>query len=312
MEQQDSAVGPKQLTFVAREEKVSVHQFDKIGNAVQLSGRKESDRVVRAGQQIIGASDSSLDSSSAIETTSAKALVAEALVHAHKSMISAHVQRKTKSLENSFVGGKWFELQQGNLHVYVVTTSNSSRNRTESVQKLDRSPERIKRNSKAFTSPMDETPDATATNITSKLAGKFGFHVAKFGGTWLCSPRNLVLAEPRDGCSAVLNEAELRGKVAVVLRGGCFYASKARMLQEAGAVGMVLVNDPGSDLLHMPAGDLPVQDLYIPSMMISATAGKAIQDVLEQNTQQSRVVAWPSTAAASSCSSHLLGGCCPK
>ncbi|WP_108802643.1 PA domain-containing protein [Aquimarina sp. Aq107] len=55
----------------------------------------------------------------------------------------------------------------------------------------------------------------------------------------------LVVAEPIDGCS-ITNEAELTGNIAVLRKGGtCSLREKAVNAQNAGAVGVVIVNDNG-------------------------------------------------------------------
>ena len=51
---------------------------------------------------------------------------------------------------------------------------------------------------------------------------------------------------PASGCGEVQNEHEVKGRVAIVPRGGCFFADKVRIMQEAQAVGVIVVNTPGA------------------------------------------------------------------
>lgn len=55
--------------------------------------------------------------------------------------------------------------------------------------------------------------------------------------------RLVCVDPPRADCATVANAAELRGAVALVVRGGCSFALKARRVQAAGAVAMVLANN---------------------------------------------------------------------
>lgn len=51
-------------------------------------------------------------------------------------------------------------------------------------------------------------------------------------------------AAPYTACSPIENAAELRGHIALALRGDCMFAVKARQLQEAGATGVIVIGEP--------------------------------------------------------------------
>eukprot|EP00937_MAST-01D_sp_MAST-1D-sp2_P004856 g4856.t1 len=119
------------------------------------------------------------------------------------------------------------------------------------------------------------------SNATAAVAS-FPFVKAKFGGELHCDPRPLALPVPASGCGEVQNDAEVRGRVAVVRRGGCFFAEKARNMQEAQAAGVVVVNSEGSALVAMPAGELPVHDLSISAIMVPHAAGAALENLVRQ------------------------------
>ncbi|HHT9077188.1 TPA: PA domain-containing protein, partial [Flavobacterium psychrophilum] len=42
---------------------------------------------------------------------------------------------------------------------------------------------------------------------------------------------------------AAINAAELAGKIAVIRRGGCSFAIKVKFAQNAGAIGVIIVNN---------------------------------------------------------------------
>lgn len=52
---------------------------------------------------------------------------------------------------------------------------------------------------------------------------------------------SIVKASPYTACGPVDNAAELKGHIALALRGDCMFAAKARRLQEAGAIGVIFL-----------------------------------------------------------------------
>uniref|UniRef100_A0A915N145 alpha-1,2-Mannosidase n=2 Tax=Meloidogyne javanica TaxID=6303 RepID=A0A915N145_MELJA len=66
----------------------------------------------------------------------------------------------------------------------------------------------------------------------------------------------IVLVDPFKACnsSQLFNGNELRGKIAVILRGDCMFEDKALLVQREGAVGLIIIgnNQQGSSFEHMP------------------------------------------------------------
>lgn len=50
-------------------------------------------------------------------------------------------------------------------------------------------------------------------------------------------------ASPYTACGEIVNAEQLKGQIALVLRGDCMFAAKARRLQEAGAVGVIFIGE---------------------------------------------------------------------
>lgn len=50
-------------------------------------------------------------------------------------------------------------------------------------------------------------------------------------------------ASPYTACGPIDNAGELKGHIALVLRGDCMFAAKARRLQEAGATGVIFIGE---------------------------------------------------------------------
>lgn len=82
-------------------------------------------------------------------------------------------------------------------------------------------------------------------------------------------------ANPSQGCSAPLNN--LAGKIALIDRGTCVYSSKARYAQDAGAVGVIIINNVAGDLT-MAGNDSNY--LTIPVISITLEKGNLIKAAL--------------------------------
>jgi len=86
-----------------------------------------------------------------------------------------------------------------------------------------------------------------------------------------------------DACSSLTNAAAVAGKVALVDRGTCFFVDKARTVQAAGAIAMVVVNNvPDTSALGM-AGDDP--SIAIPSVSVTQADGTALRNALSQGVE---------------------------
>ena len=89
-------------------------------------------------------------------------------------------------------------------------------------------------------------------------------------------------------CNVAFNAQNVAGKIAVVYRGVCEFGTKALNAQNAGAIGVVVVNnDPGDGTIDMGAGaDGPA--VTIPVIMVSANVGQRINAAV--NSGQARAV----------------------
>lgn len=54
---------------------------------------------------------------------------------------------------------------------------------------------------------------------------------------------SIVKASPYTACGPIDNAVELKGRIALALRGDCMFAVKARWLQEAGAIGAIFIGE---------------------------------------------------------------------
>jgi hypothetical protein len=80
------------------------------------------------------------------------------------------------------------------------------------------------------------------------------------------------------GCNALVNGAEIAGKIAVVDRGECLFTQKVKNAQNAGAVAVLVVNNRPDEFVMMGGSD---PTITIPSAHISQANGELIKSALE-------------------------------
>ena len=83
-----------------------------------------------------------------------------------------------------------------------------------------------------------------------------------------------------DGCDAIVDD--LTGKIALIDRGACTFASKAQNAYNAGAVALIIVNRsdlPGDEIISGTAGSA-----LIPLIFVSFNTGELIKNALAQQT----------------------------
>ncbi len=118
-------------------------------------------------------------------------------------------------------------------------------------------------------------------NSPAGLAGIYRSGSANFGAA-LTAPgvtASLVLADDgtapnSDACSPLVNAAAVAGNICVVDRGTCSFVSKALAAQNAGAIGVIIVNNVAGPAPEMGGTDPTVT---IPVASLSQTDGTAIE-----------------------------------
>ncbi|MGH8082553.1 MAG: PA domain-containing protein [Lysobacter sp.] len=129
----------------------------------------------------------------------------------------------------------------------------------------------------------------TVLQVTAPAAAAGSYEVgfAEFGpaATATSFPSNqLVLindgvaaASTSDGCETpFVNAAAVAGKIALIDRGTCNFAVKAKNAQLNGAAGVVIVNNTGG-VQGMGNSAPPITDLTIPTVMISQSDGALVR-----------------------------------
>jgi hypothetical protein len=89
-------------------------------------------------------------------------------------------------------------------------------------------------------------------------------------------------------CNALVNGAAVTGKIAVLYRGTCEFGAKAMNAQNAGAIGVVIINNTGGAPIAMGAGAVG-GTVTIPVVMISDVAGASLRDEINNGTVRMRI-----------------------
>ena len=91
---------------------------------------------------------------------------------------------------------------------------------------------------------------------------------AQFGRLSFDLAANVVVAEPANGCVALTNSASMSGRIALIDRGGCDFSLKALNAQQAGAVGVAIVNNVAGAPTTMASG-ASAASVTIPAIMVA-------------------------------------------
>ncbi|MDY0780428.1 PA domain-containing protein [Tenacibaculum sp. IB213877] len=127
-----------------------------------------------------------------------------------------------------------------------------------------------------------------ASNITinspGSIAGNYSSVPTTNFGTEITSTitADIVLMDdgtstPTEGCSPAINAGELNGKIALIRRGNCNFTDKVKNAQDAGAVGVIMMNNIDGDPIPMGGEDATV---IIPAVMITKADGDLIEEAL--------------------------------
>ncbi|KAE9532028.1 hypothetical protein AGLY_010230 [Aphis glycines] len=97
----------------------------------------------------------------------------------------------------------------------------------------------------------------------------------------------IAIANPVKGCETLINPNDVKEKIVLVERGDCMFIEKARKLQEAGAVGGIVIdNATDSSVITSRAfsmSDDGIDDVSIPLVFLFASEARPLLDMLNIN-----------------------------
>lgn len=101
---------------------------------------------------------------------------------------------------------------------------------------------------------------------------------------------NLIIVDdgtlkPTEGCNALVNAASVSGKIALIKRGTCGFVQKIQQAQDAGAIGVIMMNhnNPDNDPNYAPyvvMGGSSTPAFTIPSVFVNYQDGLAMATAL--------------------------------
>ena len=83
-------------------------------------------------------------------------------------------------------------------------------------------------------------------NTPVSIAGEYRVGAAYFGPCNYTLTGQVVKAKPDSACGPLTNATQVAGKIAMIDRGTCTFYDKVKNAQNAGAIGVIIVNRPGS------------------------------------------------------------------
>jgi hypothetical protein len=130
-----------------------------------------------------------------------------------------------------------------------------------------------------------QSESAITVNSPSNISGDYASYETTNFGTPLVNviTEDLVLAndttDPTLGCDSF--GATVTGKIALIRRGACNFTVKVKHAQDAGAIGVIMMNNVVGTPVPMGGTD---DTITIPSVMISKSDGDAIEAALASGT----------------------------
>ncbi|KAG9351265.1 hypothetical protein JZ751_025157, partial [Albula glossodonta] len=101
----------------------------------------------------------------------------------------------------------------------------------------------------------------------------------------------LAMAEPYSGCTEQANADLLAGRIALLQRGQCMFAEKARHIQRAGAIGGIVIDDSegsSSDtapLFQMAGDGHSTDDIILPLLFLFHKEGNILLEALREHRE---------------------------
>jgi mannosidase alpha-like ER degradation enhancer 3 len=103
---------------------------------------------------------------------------------------------------------------------------------------------------------------------------------ARQGGASTVLRARAVLALPELADRPLTNSSMLRGQIAVVRRGGATFVHKARRMQEAGAIGLIVINSSDVPCLVESHDGDRVDDIHISVVCVRLSDGESLLQTL--------------------------------
>ncbi|XP_069039628.1 ER degradation-enhancing alpha-mannosidase-like protein 3 isoform X1 [Lepisosteus oculatus] len=130
------------------------------------------------------------------------------------------------------------------------------------------------------------SPPFLGRTVLTAGPAKFGMDLTK---TEHGVKGSIAKSAPYTACGAIENPAELRGRIALALRGDCMFAAKARRLQDAGAIGVIFIDhregssSEDTPLFQMVGDGGGTDDITVPLVFLFSREGAGLLAALEEH-----------------------------
>lgn len=92
---------------------------------------------------------------------------------------------------------------------------------------------------------------------------------------------NDAVGDGADACQPVVNATQISGKIVVIRRGDCTFAFKVKAAQNAGAIGVIIVNNVNTGAIGMSGADATIT---IPAISVSLEVGQELITRMQTET----------------------------
>ncbi len=127
------------------------------------------------------------------------------------------------------------------------------------------------------------TPGVIAGSYESSGAAAFGGNIPAGGLSGSVVQALDGSANPEELCNAAVNGDEINGNIAIIMRGNCPFVDKVLNAQDAGAIGVIIVNNiPGDGFFNMGGTS---SQINIPAVMMNYEDGTLLIDNIGGDTE---------------------------
>lgn len=114
----------------------------------------------------------------------------------------------------------------------------------------------------------------------------YDFLTSNFGSRIPNTPLSLLVSDPLDGCSSILNTVPNSGDWALIVhRGACPFHTKAMNAEAIGATVLVIVDVEDNALQRLGAIEPHSSLIGIPSLIVTAMAGQKLSNAINSSPQ---------------------------
>ncbi|CAG2103390.1 unnamed protein product [Medioppia subpectinata] len=133
-------------------------------------------------------------------------------------------------------------------------------------------------------------PESLRYTYRARMAQNFGTSFEK-----RYSNINLVIVEPNDSCTTIVNRLELINNIGLIERGGCAFLAKCIAAEKNGMIGVIIYdnnNDNDDQYIEMVT-DNPSPNCSIPAAFLLGKDGHMIRRALDAHRLNRAVVNIP-------------------